>query len=121
MNKNKSNSLMNNKNLIMCINYALLGFYLCYFRRYYLHATIDYCKKEISSGQIMKALREILANKDIIQKIRDSNFDKEVQVKYEINELKTRKDKELEHIMLRNRYFGRSDRVTEEKRIDEIE
>ena len=30
---------------------------------------------------------------------------KEVQVKYEINESKARKDEELEHIILRNRYF----------------
>ena len=43
-----------------------------------------------------------------------------MQVKYEINELKARKDEELEHIILRNRCFGRSDRDTE-KRIDEIE
>ena len=33
----------------------------------------------------MTALKEIPANKDMIQKVRDSNFDKEVQVKYEIN------------------------------------
>ena len=43
-----------------------------------------------------------------------------MQVKDEINQLEVRKDEELEHIMLRNRYFGRSDRDTE-KRIDEIE
>ena len=60
----------------------------------------------MSSDQMMKALREILANKDIIQKVRDSNFDKEVKVKHEINELKAIKDEELEHIMLRHRYFG---------------
>ena len=65
----------------------------------------------------MKALRKILANKDIIQKVRDSNFDKEVQVKYEINELKARK----EHTILRNRHFRKSYGDTEEKRIDEIE
>ena len=69
----------------------------------------------------MKALKKILANKDIIQKVRDLNFDKEVQVKYEINELKARKDEELEHIIPRNRYFGRPDRDGEEKIIDEIE
>ena len=57
----------------------------------------------------MKAFREILENKDIMQKSRDSNFDKEVQVKYEINQLEARKDEELEHIILRNRYFRRSD------------
>ena len=34
--------------------------------------------------QIIKYLKEILANKDMIQKVRDLNFDKEVQVKYEI-------------------------------------
>ena len=71
--------------------------------------------------KIMKALEEILANKDIIQKDRDLNFDKEVQVKYEINELKTRKYKELEPIILRNRHLGRLDRNGEEKIIDEIE
>ena len=77
---NKNNSLMNNKSLIMCINYAFLGFYLCHFGRYYcakktyLHAIIDYYKK-MSRGQIMKALKEILANKDIKQKIRYLNFD----------------------------------------------
>ena len=69
----------------------------------------------------MKALKKILANKDIIQKVRDLNFDKEVQIKYEINELKARKDEELEHIIPRNRYFGRPDRDGEEKIIDEIE
>ena len=69
---------------------------------------------------MMKALRKILANKDIIQKVRDLNFDKEVQVKYEINELKARKDEELEHIILRNRYLERPDRDGEEKIIDEI-
>ena len=57
----------------------------------------------------------------MIQKVRDLNFDKEVQLKYEINELKTRKDEELEHIILRNRRLGRPDRDGEEKIIDEIE
>ena len=74
----------------------------------------------MSRCQIMKALKKILANKYLIQKVRHSNFDKEVQVRYEINELKARKDEELEHIILRNRYFGRSDGDREEKRIDEI-
>ena len=69
----------------------------------------------------MKALKEILANKEIMQKVRDLSFDKEVQVKYEINELKARKDEELEYIILRNRYFGRLDRDTEEKIVNEIE
>ena len=72
-------------------------------------------------NQRMKALKEILANKDIIQKARELNFDKEVQVKYEIIELKARKDEELEHIIQENRYFKRSDGNREEKRIDEIE
>ena len=71
-------------------------------------------------GHIIKVLKEILANKDMIQKVRDLNFDKEVQVKYKINELKTRKDEELDHIILRNRHLGRLDRDEEEK-IDEIE
>ena len=30
----KNNSLIINKSLILCINYALLGFYLCYFEGY---------------------------------------------------------------------------------------
>ena len=47
--------------------------------------------------QIMKAVKEILANKVIIQKVRELNFGKEVQVKNEINELEARKDEELEH------------------------
>ena len=56
--------------------------------------------------QIIKYLKEILANKDKIQKVRDLNFDKEVQVKYEIDELKARKNKELDYMILRNRHFG---------------
>ena len=68
--------------------------------------------------QIMKALKTC---KDMIQKVRDLNFDKEVQVKYEINELIARKDEELEHIILRNRHLGRPDRDAEEKIKDEIE
>ena len=71
--------------------------------------------------QIMKALKEILANEDMIQKVRDLNFDKELQVKNEINRLKARKDEELEHIILRNRYLGRPDRDGEEKIMDEVE
>ena len=78
-------------------------------------------RDQITNNKIMKALTKTLANKDITQKIRDSNFDKDVQVKYEINELKARKDEELEDIMLINRYFGRPDRNGEEKTIDEIE
>ena len=57
----------------------------------------------------------------MILKIRNLNFDKEVQVKYEINEMKVRKDKELERIILRNRHLERLDRDGEEKIIDEIE
>ena len=67
-------------------------------------------RDRITNNKIMKALRETLTNKNRIQKVRDLNFDKEVQVKYEINKLKARKDEELEHIILRNRYFGRPDR-----------
>ena len=70
--------------------------------------------------QIIKYLKEILANKDMIQKVRDLNFDKEVQVKYEINELKVRKDEELERIILRNRHLGRLVRDGDEKIIDEM-
>ena len=33
------------------------------------------------TDQIIKYLKEILANKDRIQKVRDLNFDKELQVK----------------------------------------
>ena len=43
--------------------------------------------------KIMKVLNKILANKETIQKVRDLNFDKEIQVKYEINELKQGKMK----------------------------
>ena len=71
--------------------------------------------------QIMKVLKEILAIKDRLQKVRGLNFDEEVQVKNEINRLKRRKDKELEYITLKNRYLGRPDRDGEEKIIDEIE
>ena len=60
--------------------------------------------------QVMNALKEILANKDMIQKVKDLNFAKEVQVKEQINRLKTRKDKELEHIIIRNRHLGRVDK-----------
>ena len=35
--------------------------------------------------QMIIYLKEILANKDMIQNVRDLNFHKEVQVKYEIN------------------------------------
>ena len=41
--------------------------------------------------QIMKYSKEILTNKDMMQKVRDLDFDKEVQVKYVINELKAKK------------------------------
>ena len=44
-----------------------------------------------------------------------------MQVKNEINRLKARKDEELEHIILRNRYLERPDRDGEEKIIDELE
>ena len=74
----------------------------------------------MSRDQIMKALKEILANQDIIQKVRELNFDKKVQVKDEIDQLEARKDEELEHMVLRNRYLGRLIRDAEEKRIDEI-
>ena len=60
--------------------------------------------------QVMNALKEILANKDMIQKVKDLNFAKEVQVKEQINRLKTRKDKELEHIIIRSRHLGRVDK-----------
>ena len=69
----------------------------------------------------MKILKETSANKDMIQKVRDLNFHKEKQVKYEIHELKARKDEELERIILRNRHLGRLDRDGEENIIDEIE
>ena len=71
--------------------------------------------------QIIKYLKEILANKDMIQKVRDLNLDKEMQAKYEINELKIRKDGELEYIILRNRHLGRLDRDGEEEIIDELD
>ena len=46
---------------------------------------------------------------------------KKFKLKYEINELEARKYEELEYIILRNRYFGRSDGDREEKKTDEIE
>ena len=69
----------------------------------------------VMNDDIMTALKEILAHKNIIQEVRKLNFDKEEQVKDEINELKARKDEEIELIILRNTYFERSDRDTEEK------
>ena len=69
----------------------------------------------VMNDDIMTALKEILAHENIIQEVRKLNFDKEEQVKDEINELKARKDEEIELIILRNRYFERSDRDTEEK------
>ena len=69
----------------------------------------------IINNKIMIALKEISANKIIIQKVKELNFDKEEQVKNEINELKVRKDEELEHTILRNRYLRRLDRDTKEK------
>ena len=66
-------------------------------------------------------IKEILEIKDKIQKVRNLNFDKEVQVKYEINEPKVRKDEELEYIILRNRHLRRPERHGEEKIIDELD
>ena len=45
-NNNNNDNNNNNKSLIVCINYALLGFCLCHFRRYYC-AIIDYYKKGV--------------------------------------------------------------------------
>ena len=69
----------------------------------------------------MIALKEISAHKNIIQKVKELNFDTEEHIKNEINELKARKDEELDSIILKKKYFRRSDRDTKEKRIDEIE
>ena len=74
----------------------------------------------IINNDTMTALKEILAHKNIIQKVRELNFEKEEQVRDEINELKARKDEESELIILMNRYFKISDRDAEEKRIDQI-
>ena len=74
---------------------------------------------QIMNNKIMITLKEISAHKNIIQKARELNFDKEVQ--YEKNELKARKDEEFEHIIRKNRYFGRSNGGRVKKRIDEIE
>ena len=71
----------------------------------------------VINNKIMKALKEILANKDIIQKVRDLHVAKEVQERVEIDELETREDEEIEYMILRNRYFGRSDRDTEKKKM----
>ena len=75
----------------------------------------------MSRGQIMKSLKEILVNGDIIQKVRELNFNKEVQIRNEIDELEARKDEKLEYIILRIRYLGRLVTDTKEKKIDEIE
>ena len=66
--------------------------------------------------QIIKYLKEILANKDKIQKVRDLNFDKEVEVKNKINRLKARKVEEVERIILRNKYLGRPCRDGKKKK-----
>ena len=71
--------------------------------------------------QITKYLKEISANKDKIQKVRDLNFDKELQVKYETNRIKARKDKELERIILTNKHFGRPDRDGQKEITDELD
>ena len=63
---------------------------------------------QIMNNKIMITLKEISAHKNIIQKARELNFDKEVQYEKK-NELKARKDEEFEHIIRKNRYFGRSD------------
>ena len=44
-----------------------------------------------------------------------------MQVKNEINSLKTRRNEELDHIILGNRHLARPDRDGKEKVIDEIE
>ena len=75
----------------------------------------------MARDQIIKYLKEILVNKDKIQKVRDLNFDKKQQVKNEINRLKARKDEELERIILRNRHLRRPDRDGEEEIIDVID
>ena len=46
------------------------------------------------NNDIMTSLKEILADKNKIQKVRELNFEKEEQVKNETNELKARKDEE---------------------------
>ena len=66
-------------------------------------------------------MTELLAHKNTIQKVRQLNFENKEQVRDKINELKARKDEELDFIILRNKYFRRSDRDTEEKRIAKIE
>ena len=63
-------------------------------------------------NQIIKYLKDILANRDMIQRVRDLNFDKEVLVRY---------DQELECIMLRNRNLERPDIDGEEEIIDELD
>ena len=56
-----------------------------------------------------------------MQKVRDLNFDRELQVKNKINRLKVRKDEELECIILRNRHLRRPDGDEEEEIIDKID
>ena len=68
------------------------------------------------NNKIMKALGDILANENITQNPIRLNFDKEELLRDEIDELEARKDEEIEHIILRNRYLGRLIRDTEEKK-----
>ena len=49
----------------------------------------------MSRDEIMSALKEISAHKNIIQKVRELNFDKEEQVQDEINELEARNSEKL--------------------------
>ena len=63
--------------------------YIC-IRRYIF---VDhYYKKKILRDQMIIYLKETITNKETIQTIRDLNFHKELQVKYEINRLKKKKD-----------------------------
>ena len=71
--------------------------------------------------QIIKYLKQILANKNKTQKVRDLNFDKEQQLKNEIHKSKARKNEELERIILRNRHVRRPDRDGVEEIIDEVD
>ena len=67
----------------------------------------------------MEVLKEILANKYMIQRFRDLNFDKEVQVKYEINELKVKLlEEEIFIRTLINKHLDRSSYDIDEEEID---
>ena len=118
-----------NKSLIVCIKLDIIrllftSLWYMYIKETHLRMAeeiyVNPYVKKMARDQIIKYLKEILSNKNMIQKVRNLNFDKKVQLKYERYGLIAKKDEELEYIILRNRHLGRLDRDGEEKIIDEI-